>query len=177
MSAPSLTSEGGPKSCGRAVDRGGTLNSPGEGPPLFLHPPISHQRQPGPFVAGWCWATWDLFLRFLGELAGYRVPREPRGGGKGGEEGGCLELAEMDTENRHYKLTTLIDGPRGRDDAGRSGGWAEEEEGPRRTGGKGEPKGAEGQVRWSGRTICPWPALAGLAGPRGFYFGGPSSVR
>lgn len=29
---------------------------------------------------------------------------------------------EMDTENRHYKLTTLIDGPRGRDDAGRSGG-------------------------------------------------------
>lgn len=24
----------------------------------------------------------------------------------------------MDTENRHYKLTTLIDGPRGRDDAG-----------------------------------------------------------
>lgn len=34
----------------------------------------------------------------------------------------CLDPPEMDTENRHYKLTTLIDGSRGRDDAGRSGG-------------------------------------------------------
>lgn len=43
---------------------------------------------------------------------------------------GCLDLSpEMDTENRHYKLTTLIDGQRGRDDAGRYVAWIEKDGG------------------------------------------------
>lgn len=46
---------------------------------------------------------------------------EERDGGKE-HRVDCLDPPEMDTENRHYKLTTLIDGSRGRDDAGRSGG-------------------------------------------------------
>lgn len=69
----------------------------------------------------------------LDELARYRVARRSnaapgraegaegtRRRKKGRERGlGCLDRSpEMDTENRHYKLTSLIDGQRARDDAG-----------------------------------------------------------
>lgn len=79
----------------------------------------------------------------LDELARYRVARRsnaaPSGrGDETTEEGkrergglGCLDRSpEMDTENRHYKLTSLIDGQRARDDAGGREGVGEEKDRP-----------------------------------------------